>query len=555
MVGEGVEVGSGRAQLLVKVGMLLCVILSAPLRAASEEAPFRLTDEERAWLAAHPVIRVAPDPNFGPIEWFNQRGDYQGVSSDYVGIVQRRLGVRFEVVRTESWNELLAKIQSREVDVLTAVVATGDREDYLAFTKPYFETTRAIFSAQSLQGVSTLEDLTGYKIAVVKGSWMDEQLSQRTGMSINRFQDLTTALIATSRGVTDVTCSAHETMAFHRRQEGLTNLRLVATLPDPIELRFGVRRDWAPLAELLDRALATVDEERAMAIRSTWIDVDEPRFWEKPVYRYSALATLALLVAMLVSVLSWNRSLNARVRRRTAQLEAAHVQLMQAEKLKSIGRLSAGIAHEVKNPLAIIQMGVDFLVSSGPPNEASGEVLSDMDDAVRRADGVVRGLLDFSREEELDLQPARLDEVVEESLRLVGHELRQRRIRVEVELPAPAPTVRMDRNKIQQVLINLFMNASQAMEGEGRLSVSCQIEDFIVLRVVDSGPGIAEEDVARLFDPFFTTKPVGEGTGLGLSVSRNIVELHGGSLDIANAPDGGAMVTLRFPKEPVEEQA
>ena len=177
-----------------------------------------------------------------------------------------------------------------------------------------------------------------------------------------------------------------------------------------------------------------------------------------------------------------------------------------------------------------------------------------MDDAVRRADGVIRGLLDFSRDEELELQPVPLDELLEESLRLVGHELRQRSIEVQVDLPTPAPTVRVDRNKIQQVLINLFMNAAHAMDRDGRLTVSCRVEDAVVLRIVDSGPGIAEKDLARLFDPFFTTKPVGEGTGLGLSVSRNIVKLHGGSLDIANAPEGGAMVTIRFPKQ-VEEQA
>ena len=528
---------------------------------ASPVPEIALTAAEQTWLDQHPVIRVAPDPNFAPIEWFNLQGDYSGVTADYLRILKQRLGIRFEVVRGDNWNDILAMVRNREVDALTAIIRTEQREEYLSFTRPYFILARAIFATRELKDIETLADLQGYKIAVVKGSWMDEQLSTRPGMSINRFQDLTTALIATSRGVTDVVGSALDTSSFLRRREGLLNLSPVAELAEKIELSIGVRSDWVPLAGILDKALASIGAEETATIRATWLEVGEPYFWEQPVYRYTALGLLALLLTSMTVVLVWNRTLNARVRKRSRELEAAQMQLIQAEKMESIGRLSAGVAHEVKNPLAIIQMGADYLAQVLSADDTSREVLNDIDDAVRRADTVVKGLLDFSHSDDLVLKPGNLNEILAESLRLVAHEMRQRNIEVSENLTAGEFKIDVDANKLQQVLINVLMNAAHAIDRDGNIWISCESREFdgsveakalkagervLAVGIRDSGPGISDADQAKLFDPFFTTKAVGEGTGLGLSVSRNIIELHGGALDIRNAPEGGAMVTIYF---------
>ena len=253
--------------------------------------------------------------------------------------------------------------------------------------------------------------------------------------------------------------------------------------------------------------------------------------------------------------------LNARVQKRSKQLEAAQMQLIQAEKMESIGRLSAGVAHEVKNPLAIIQMGSDYLAQVLSSDDTAREVLNDIDDAVRRADTVVKGLLDFSHSDDLVLKPGNLNEILAESLRLVAHEMRQRNIEVSENLTAGEFKLDVDANKLQQVLINVLMNAAHAIDRDGNIWISCESREFdgsveakalkagervLAVGIRDSGPGISDADQAKLFDPFFTTKAVGEGTGLGLSVSRNIIELHGGALDIRNAPEGGAMVTIYF---------
>lgn len=248
------------------------------------------------------------------------------------------------------------------------------------------------------------------------------------------------------------------------------------------------------------------------------------------------------------------------------ELRSAQMRLIQAAKLESVGRLAAGVAHEVKNPLAIIQLGVDFLQQTLALDEVSSEVLSDMVEAVSRADTVVRSLLDFSRERMLTLSPAAIGDIINSSLKLVRHEMSQRHIELITDMAEDIPEIPLDTDKLQQVFLNLLMNAVQAMNRDGKLRVTTAFtaltdddimdhaksqrfhvgERAIRVRVEDTGPGISNQHLERLFDPFFTTKPTGQGTGLGLSVSRNIVKLHGGSIDIGNRPEGGAVAILLF---------
>ena len=256
----------------------------------------------------------------------------------------------------------------------------------------------------------------------------------------------------------------------------------------------------------------------------------------------------------------------ANLKRTTEQLRDLQLELIEAEKMKSVGRLAAGVAHEVKNPLAVITMGVEYLTQQ-PLGEDTNVpmVLKDMSDAVKRADNVIRGLLDFSAPSRLELKPDDLNEVIERSLVLVRGEMKG--VRLVEELQPNLPPLRMDRSKIEQVLINVFTNAAHAMSEGGTLlvrtyakqltGVGANIADsrsemfragdtVVVLETEDTGSGIPEDKITKIFDPFFTTKPTGKGTGLGLTVTRSIIDLHGGTIAIANRPEGGAKVTIMF---------
>ena len=248
-------------------------------------------------------------------------------------------------------------------------------------------------------------------------------------------------------------------------------------------------------------------------------------------------------------------------------LRSIQLQLIEAEKMKSIGRLAAGVAHEVKNPLAIITMGVDYL--EGQPNEDRNtqEILKEIRSAVKRADNVIRGLLDFSAPRQLEVSEANLTEIIERAMVLVRGEMSGRPFEVVMDFQPKLPVLRLDRMKVEQVFVNLITNAVHAMPEGGKLTVrvlSKQLtgigenlagsaaeafhvgDQVVVAEVDDTGTGIPESKLGKIFDPFYTTKPTGKGTGLGLTVTRSIIDLHGGTIEITNRPEGGARATVMF---------
>jgi C4-dicarboxylate-specific signal transduction histidine kinase len=233
------------------------------------------------------------------------------------------------------------------------------------------------------------------------------------------------------------------------------------------------------------------------------------------------------------------------VRRYKAELRTTELQLIQAEKLESLGRMAAGIAHEVKNPLMIILTGIKVLSKRVQTDEQTQRLLQDMTEAVNRADKIVAGLLAYSRDRDLDVSSANLNAVVESALLLVKHDIDRSLVSVDVDLDRSIPDLRFDEFKIQQVLVNILTNAIHAVGHAGRIAVRTSLQTAVaIIQVDDSGPGIPEAHLTKIFEPFFTTKPTGIGTGLGLSISKKIVEMHGGTIDIGNRAEGGAQVTI-----------
>lgn len=268
--------------------------------------------------------------------------------------------------------------------------------------------------------------------------------------------------------------------------------------------------------------------------------------------------------------------LTARLRRTTEELKTAQMQLIQAEKLESLGRLASSVAHEVKNPLGVIRMGVDYLEKFFPFKSAeTATTLSLMREAVDRADTVIYDMLHFSRSDDWRIESCDVNEITHRVARIMKHEIERRKVALRMELAESLPQTLCDPGGMEQVLINIMTNALQAMEPEGVLTIRTRRElagtvrrdaglremnlmragdEAVVIEVQDQGPGIAEDIMGRVFEPFFTTKPTGEGTGLGLSICKRIVELHRGHLHVANVSDPqGLLVSIVLKSESFSE--
>jgi signal transduction histidine kinase len=257
-----------------------------------------------------------------------------------------------------------------------------------------------------------------------------------------------------------------------------------------------------------------------------------------------------------------NKTLEARVDERTRELRDTQAQLVQSEKMRSLGQLVAGVAHELNNPIGFVHANLQLLDEyvgrllqpdldperRRKTQEAIAKLLLRSREGTERVKQIVQDLRTFSRTDQAELQQVDLADEIDRTLALI--EGRLKGIHVERDY-GELPPVRCYAGQLNQVFLNLLMNACDALDGKGTIRIRTRREgEGVVLEFEDDGPGMPPEVLSRVFEPFFTTKPVGKGTGLGLSLSHGIVARHGGVMEVASRPGEGARFTIRLPLEP-----
>ena len=225
-------------------------------------------------------------------------------------------------------------------------------------------------------------------------------------------------------------------------------------------------------------------------------------------------------------------------------------QTIQSEKLVEIGRLTAGIAHEITNPLAMVAYATELLKREEPLSSFQEEMLEKIEMEVERLKTLTGGLLSFSSNRVVQNRLVNLNDLITDVLKLLRFELQRNAIQLDTEF-SEIPVISADPNKLKQVIINLVMNAAHAMQGQGRIVLRTSLgkAGMLELSVEDDGPGIAPELQEQIFTPFFTTKPEGEGTGLGLYICQNIINGHGGSMTLESQQGIGTKFLIRLPVE------
>ena len=544
------------------------IVLLLFLSSASLAHSLQLSVEEQIWLKSHPVIRIAFDNNFPPFEWKNNKGIYQGLSVDNIKLIEKQLNIKFKQLEYDSWTQMIEAFKQGKIDILPAIAKNTKRQKFILFTRPHITIPGVIISAKQYNSVQQLRDK---KIGVVIDYFWDDLVTQYDDQfDIIRVENTQSGIELAAFGSIDAMVTDLASATYIINNEGISNLQVV---PVPfnkkkkLDLALGIRKDWPQLQTILQKTLDNISLQEKQAIRNKWIKLRKVSFWQAREFWYSTLLIITMLIAVFVFIILWNWSLKSQVKRRTEQLENAQKQLIHAEKMESIGRLSAGVAHEVKNPLAILQMCIDYL--KGENNtETVSSVLDDMDDAVLRADSVIKGLLDFSREKELQFVQGDINKIIDQSIKLIQHELKQNNIQIDSQYAADLPLIDMDKNRLKQVFINLFINAVHAIKSSQRIENRAIIvktglidlndqwfvdeiveqnqtnkdklsigQKVLSVTILDNGCGLKSNDEKKIFEPFFTTKPPGEGTGLGLSVSKTIIGLHHGVIAMRNRID------------------
>ena len=248
------------------------------------------------------------------------------------------------------------------------------------------------------------------------------------------------------------------------------------------------------------------------------------------------------------NLVEWGRTLERRVEERTRELREIQDHLVQSEKLASLGKIAAGVAHEINNPLTSILINTHLMLEQGDRIAPFRENLTLMAEETSRCALIVRRLLDFARQTPPRMERARVNELIERTGRLLEVQAGVHHIKIAMDLDPGLPTIELDRHQIQQVFWNLTINAIEAMPDGGTLTLISRpgaTPGTVDVEVADTGVGIPRENLTRLFEPFFTTKS--SGTGLGLAVTYGIIERHGGTIEVKSEVGRGSIFTIKFP--------
>ena len=259
-----------------------------------------------------------------------------------------------------------------------------------------------------------------------------------------------------------------------------------------------------------------------------------------------SFAVLGLLLGIVAAARRRDRAAAALIQRQMETINAARARLVQSEKMAALGQLAAAVAHEVRNPLAIIRSAAQGIGEMPGATVDAQRACSFITAEIDRLHNVVNSLLAFARPQQLQPRPVSVQALFDRALLLARDDLAGKHVRVQRREPTALPAVNADADLISQVLLGLLANAGDAQPSGGEVILDAHAVDGAVeLEIADAGPGVPPELRERIFEPFFTTRP--RGTGLGLAVARQIVEAYVGRLDVGERPGGGARFTVRLP--------
>jgi signal transduction histidine kinase/ABC-type nitrate/sulfonate/bicarbonate transport system substrate-binding protein len=529
-----------------------------------------LTNEEKEWLKTHPVVRIGIDHSWPPIESVDEKGRHTGISASYLHLLEKRLGIRFEVDYSRPlWSDSVRAVNNKELDMLSSAAITDKRNMNMTFSRPYLKQTMVIVTNSRVGYVNDLNDLNGKKVAVVRSYASEEYLRTYYPKIIPVLADSSLeALKKVASGEAYACIEGLSVASYLIEQHNLKNIKVVGETPFRYELAFAFRKDWGTLASISDKVLASITPAEYEEIHGHWLEMkhDEP-------VNYRLVWGIAGFMALLFVLVTYkNHRLDVLVRQRTGELETFNQRLqdeidkaveknrkqekllMQQAKMAEIGSMLESIAHQWRQPLNILGLSMTRLNLScalGGKSE-SGKVIEIAEAQIEYMSQTIDDFRNFFKQDRSQI-PVNINAMVNEVEALLGPLLVRKKITVEREID-PSIEVLVYPNELKQVLINLVNNAREAIEqrrgNERIIRIGCvNDERFCTISIEDTGGGIDASILDKIFDPYFTTKFESQGTGIGLYMAKTIIEKHFlGKLSVYNTAKG-ACFEIRLNRE------
>lgn len=547
---------------LSDIAICLCFFLWYPHGSPAADDVLQLTETEQAWLAEHPVIRIGIDAGYAPYSFLDTDGKFIGVVPDFINLISKKLGVKFEAVPDLSWPQILQGAREHSLDVIATAVITEERKSFLNFTQIYISTPLVIMSRVENDRIKTASDLAGLTVALVEGySSSKRVMDEHQSAKILQVANPKEGLHAVSSGEADAYVGVVGINIYQAQKQGITNLKITSNY-DVVSngQRFAIRSDWRELPPLFDRAINSITEEQRKAIYDKWISVSYVEQVD-----YSLLWKALIIFLLIVSLLYMhNRRLYREVRRRKVveqklldlnkSLVEARYEADTANKAKS--QFLSSMSHELRTPLNAI-LGFSQLLEM---NENDDETKQNIDEIITAGNHLLKlitEILDLSKIEsgkiEISIASHNLNELLYYCLAIIKPAADKRSISIENNVIAFLDiTVNVDEMRFKQVALNLLSNAVKYNSENGKVIIDCsKVEgNMLQLSITDDGNGLTMEQQHQLFKPFNRVGAEAsniEGTGLGLAISKDLIELMGGSIGVESEVGKGSCFWLKIP--------
>ena len=527
----------------------------------------QLTPDEKAWLKAHPVIRVGIDREFRPIEYLDENGKYAGISASYLKAISEKLGINFDIISDRDWNDLKEGVRMRTVDMLSAALKTPERKKYMRFSDPYLSLTKVIIADSKVSYLKGLSELDGKKMAIIKGFAVSELLARDyPGIEQIEVADMQEALKKVAYGEAFAFIGVLTATSYYIDKLRLSNLKVVGQTSYFDDLRFAVRSDWPQWQGILQKALDAIPQQKREAIYKQSVPIVYEHHFD-----YSLLWKILFLIMIIIILILYRYiKLDKLVKVRTKELEMLNLSLkgqideavakdrikermmIQQSKMASIGEMIEAIAHQWRQPLNILALELSNMDLKRQLGSLSDEELQKVTESSHTQIAYMSQTIDdfrnfFKMDKEKEL--VSLQAIVNDVAMLSTGVLKSKNITLTVAIDSNI-LIHIFANELKQVILNLLNNAKDAIilkdvqVREIRIDAKIVGTDCLV-GIEDTGGGIEEPIIDKIFEPYFTTKFESQGTGIGLYMSKMIIENNlSGHLSVSNTDQGARFEIL-----------
>lgn len=520
------------------------------------------TEAERAWIAAHPVIRVGHDTSFAPYALRDNHGHIVGIDPDYLELVARRTGLKFVHEDRKEWPAMISAFRAGEIDILGSMGTSPEREAYMNFTKAYTLAPNVIITRNDAPFLFDIRDLSGRTVSRPRGyvGLKDDLDTLAPGHITAEYASTLECYQAVARGEVFASIGDLANAAYLIKSHRLVNLRLGSVTTDSSEIFFAVRKDWPELAGIMDKCIASFTPFERQTINNRWIavDVQAPAGW---VLAFKVAATLGGLALLVFLVAVWHNRRLARElaerRRVQAELEQAYDRLARISEQKS--ELLRTVTHDLRNPLTGLTLGIDLLRHGAPlPPEARAQ-LEQMHATAQLMMRLINDLVDANVLESgrRNFIWTRVDAaaVLREAAEGIAATAARKGIRIDFTAQEPVMPLQSDLTALRQVADNLISNAVKFSPRDAVVEVAARWTGTgLCLQVRDRGPGISPGERAEVFAQYSqgNAKPTGgeKSTGLGLWIVQRVVAALHGRVWSEDAPGGGTVFLVELPRHP-----